>query len=127
MSESVGVVRFFQEGGMMMYVQLLLFIVSLPVGVVACIVQKRIVALVVVALAGLVLLAGVGGWLMGRSATDAAIAHVSPEDRAMIQAAGYAESARNLQLGMPAGGVIFALGAVAFALAGRKEAQTPRA
>lgn len=120
--------EFFKEGGFTMWVELGLFLVSLFLVAVAFIVEQRPLGLVVVGMAMLVLLTGVGGWLRGRSATDSAVAVVAPEHQALIREVGYRESARNLQLGVPLAAVAAALGAAAYARAMRKDGgAAPRA
>jgi hypothetical protein len=87
----------FREGGPTMYFIVLLFAAALPVAVVALIMGKRGPVFGVVALVAAIMLTGVGGMMLGRVRTDAALGNVPADLRDAIRSQGYLESSRNIQ------------------------------
>lgn len=100
---------FMQEGGWPMWVQLALFLLGLPLGVVALIARLRLLTGVVAVMAALIFQVGYLGWLHGLAQVDAAVVHAAPDVRVELRELGAREAGRNLQLSRPLSAVLAVL------------------
>jgi hypothetical protein len=115
--EGFNLANFWNEGGMVMFPVLLLWLAAEGSGVAALITRNLGLAMVAIVLASLPLTAGVLGRAYNRSVVDQAIAHVNPADVERVREAGYAESDRPLQFGGLATVITLPLAFIAFARA----------
>jgi hypothetical protein len=108
-------VSMFQEGGWPMYVILLVDICAslfVPLALIVTLVARftgkgRTVALVLGTLAVIVAIvpmcAGAGGYFLGMSYVEEAVAHADPEYKQVLMNAGEAEASNNLTFGFGSG------------------------
>jgi hypothetical protein len=88
------IVRAFHEGGQGMWVLLLLGMGTIPAAIAYAMIGEPRLRVVVGALLGVILLAGMGFRWRGRQNTEAAVVAIDPEMRARILEQGYLESSR---------------------------------
>jgi hypothetical protein len=114
------IVDVFKEGGPTMFLIIFLFTAALPLGIAAVVIGKRgpVVALVVVV--GLIMLTGIGGMMMGRTATERAIPNVPADMADLLREKGYREASRPLQLAGLAALPLVVLAAAGWARAVRR-------
>ena len=114
--------RMFAEGGWSMYpivcIALLAHLGGVAAVIVALVRKKRGLALGLgaVGLVVVMLLVGVGllGYMMGMSATEAALAHVDPSMRDTLQAQGRSEAMNNIWFSLCSAAIPLALAVVLF-------------
>jgi hypothetical protein len=122
--------RWWMEGGVWMWVVLMLALVALPVaagaGMLALVGRfrggaaltgGRVVAVLALGLALTPGCAGVAGWLHGRSIVDSVLPLADPDQREILREVGYAEARRPLELAGLTAVPLFGLACVALLLA----------
>ncbi len=111
----------FQMAGWTAYVCLLLAIIGLPLGLMACVISvarlraARLVAILVLCFGALAPAVGAVGMLLGRSMVDSALEGeaINPTQRERIREQGYYEAEQALYVGLVCGALPLLLGVVA--------------
>jgi hypothetical protein len=111
--------EFFLEGGWWMYPIAFFGVGGVAAGATALASRSKGTAFAGLALATIVMLLGVAGMMSGRTMTDDAVAHVSPDMAEAIRAQGHKEANRPLQLAGPLALLGLVLSGAAFAMAER--------